>query len=160
VETQLAIHRVDSRNSWGIYRILLEKTPEYLKRCSLESPVELDVWARGEPVFWVPLDCGGLIVTDWRPRLSLRIHPVVWGKKLACDRGYIEDVLSSLSRQCIVKRIEVMLPLEAPDGLFRWCTRARLHFEGVASCATQWFGEVTDGAVYAYTEAQNEFRRI
>lgn len=95
------------------------------------------------------------MLTDWRPRLSVRIHPVVWGRKLAVDRTYMHEVLQFVLEGCNVERVEALVPAFAPDGLKRWCERAGLRCEGYLHNACVYDGKVTNGVMFAYTGGEN-----
>lgn len=136
-----------------LYFTLATYAPEYLIRCGITSAVQFAVWAVGENASWVALDHGGLLLTDWRPGLVVRIHPIVWGKKLACDRDYIAEVLNWTRITCRVSRVETLVPMVLPRGVFKWCERAGMHFEGTLTKSTMLSGRIIDGYMYAITEA-------
>lgn len=149
---QLRIRSIGVEQAGVLWAELRRRAPGYFERCGLSHEAAFAVWAVSNNVYWCPLDHGGLFLTDWKPGLCVRIHPVVWGKKLATDREYAAQVLSALHKTCRVGRVEVLVPLDAPAGLCRWCARAGLAYEGVMRKAVHYGDKITDGALYAHTE--------
>ena len=150
---QAVIRRLDGKFPAELFGTIKASVSEYLSRCKLRDPTQFSLWCLQEQAHWVSLEDGGLILTDWRPGLLVRVHPLVWGRKMVVDRDYQQEVLRWVARTCKVKRVEALVPLEAPRGLSRWCYRSGLRYEGTLRSATQWRGVITDGLMFAFVEA-------
>lgn len=148
-----AIRRLDDEAARALYWLLKERAPLYLERRSVMGSDDFAITCAWEGLFWAALeDDGGALLSDWRPRLSIRMHPVVWGKKLASDRQHLREILLWLKQACNVERIEVLIPAPAPDGLRRWCLRAGFLYEGRLRRAAIWDRRVVDGDLYSFVE--------
>jgi hypothetical protein len=156
VEQPRVILRLGMDSAEKLFYTLATFAPEYLSRCNLSSAIQFAIWAVAENASWVGLENGGLILTDWRPGLSVRIHPLAWGKKLACDMAYIAEVLRWVQKACRVERVEALLPMGIPNGVLRWCERAGMHLEGTLARSVCYKGHICDGKMFAFTEAIDE----
>jgi len=138
-------------NGFELFGKLARNAPEWAERASFSSGIAFVIWALSENAHVLELESGAVLLTDWRPGLSARVHPVVWGKKLACDPEYQRYVLALLFDSCRINRVEALVPTNAPDGVRRWCDKAGFEHEGLLHKACSWRGSVTDGDLYAVT---------
>jgi len=143
------IRRLTVEIARGLFARLSEKAPEWLRVCDFEVFEAFAIWATSEPVFFVDLDDGVVFITDWRPRLIARVHPVVWGNKAVAGLDGPSSTLSSIAKACTVGRVEALIPSKAPRGLARWCKRAGMQLEGTLRRSCLWCGNVVDGDLYA-----------
>lgn len=144
-----AIRRLDGVEALRIHETLQAHATQYLASGGVANPYAFALWAVHEGVWFLELPEGVVMLTDYRPGHSARIHPVAWGKKLVCDSTYTSSVLRHLVIQCKIIRIDALIPSTEHESVERWARRCGFQYEGTLRSALARDGKFIDGKLYA-----------
>ena len=150
-----AIHRLDGQEFVRVYTDIREKCPRYFEVAGFESPAAFAFWATTENVYVLEFESGLVFLTEWRPRISVRIHPVVWGKKAVVEASFGSELLERIRSQCRVERVEALVEAGPKHGLERWAVRLGMELEGRLRRAFVKNGRVSDAFLFSYIGAQH-----
>jgi len=152
VEQRPVIRRLELEYADQIYAELTRYAPEYLRRCGFANSQHFRLWASSEGVWVVEQPEGLVLLSDWKLHLSVRIHAVVWGRKIITHPGKLSGLLQDIKRMCMVERIEALVPVNATRGIDRLCKRAGFCFEGILRKSVRYNGATVDGLMWALVE--------
>jgi len=95
-------------------------------------------------------------MSHWEPGLTMRLHPIIWGKQYCLSPDFSKEVLRQIHKLCYTERIEVMVPVEAPRSLNRWALKVGFTFEGLLRKCSLWKHQPTDANLYSLTAKEME----
>lgn len=153
---QVAIRRVTPEDVEKLFFTLQSNAQVWLDRCSIATYWELYSWIKHHGNFVMSVPSGVIFISHWEAGLSVRLHPVIWGKQYCLSSTFSKEVLRAFHKECYTERIEVVIPVDAPRNLERWAERAGFRHEGLHRMYAIWKHRPTDANVYSITAKEME----
>jgi hypothetical protein len=140
----------------NLWATLQANAGEWLLRCDIRSIWELYSWILANAGYIIRIPEGVIFMSHWENSLSVRIHPVIWGKEYYLSPRVARSVLRDFHIACYTERIEVAIPVDAPKSLARWARRVGMTFEGTLRKAAFWKRVPTDAHIFSITAEELE----